>query len=179
MEVEPDKAAGRHVHADTTYYFCSEWCLKRFREAPQDYLIPLLERSKGSTQAPPGDLSPRPGSKASFTCPMHPEIRQPGPGTCPLCGMALEPVEVDAGEERDPELSDMSRRLKIGSLLAAPLLVLSMGEMFPGVSLHAWIPAAASRWIQLALATPVVLWAGFPFFRRGWDSVWRLRLNMF
>ena len=113
------------------------------------------------------------------TCPMHPEIRQMGPGDCPHCGMALEPMEIRLVEESDPELDDMSRRLKLGGLLALPLLLLSMGEMVPGLSLRGILPGSAARWIQMALATPVVLWAGFPFFRRGWESLVRRRLNMF
>ncbi|MCI0567388.1 MAG: heavy metal translocating P-type ATPase [Acidobacteria bacterium] len=170
MDVEPGAAAGTHTHAGTTYYFCSDWCVQKFKEDPDRYLASPGAAAKPSTS---------PSSDTLYTCPMHPEIRQKGPGTCPLCGMALEPLVVGASEEGDPELSDMSLRLKIGALLTAPLLVISMGEMIPGISPHTWIPPAISGWIQLALATPVVLWAGFPFFRRGWDSILRLRLNMF
>ncbi len=172
MDVEPGTAAGTHTHAGTTYYFCSDWCAQKFKEAPDRYLTPAGE-------ARPAVTSTAPGSDALYTCPMHPEIRQKGPGTCPICGMALEPMVVDASDESDPELTDMSFRMMLASLLTAPLLVLRMGDMIPGLALHTWIPGAASRWIQLSLATPVVLWAGFPFFQRGWESIRRFRLNMF
>jgi len=179
MEVEPGTAAGKHTHAGTTYYFCSDWCVQKFKEAPDQYLAPTGGAAKAVGEALPVSASPRQGSEALYTCPMHPEIRQKGPGTCPICGMALEPVAVEASEASDPELADMAFRLKVAALLTVPILVLSMGEMIPGLALHAWIPDGVSRWIQLSLATPVVIWAGFPFFQRGWDSILRLRLNMF
>ena len=172
MDVEPGSAAGTHTHAGQTYYFCSEWCVQKFKESPEKYLAP-------TGGAPPGVVATGQSAGALYTCPMHPEIRQKGPGACPICGMALEPLVVDASDESDPELSDMSFRLKLAALLTAPVLVLSMGEMIPGLSVRDWIPGVYSHWIQLALATPVVIWAGFPFFQRGWDSILRFRLNMF
>jgi P-type Cu+ transporter len=179
MDVEPGTAAGKHSHAGTTYYFCSEWCVQKFKEDPDRYLALAGDAAKTGGEAPASAASQPQSSDSLYTCPMHPEIRQKGPGTCPICGMALEPMVVDASDESDPELTDMSFRLMLAALLTAPILVLSMGDMIPGLALHAWIPGAASRWVQLSLATPVVLWAGFPFFLRGWDSILRFRLNMF
>jgi P-type Cu+ transporter len=176
MKVEPAAAAGRATHKGTTFYFCSDWCLKKFEASPASFVpseaAPTqIDPSKVSSpeKAPPGTF---------YTCPMHPEIRQVGPGTCPICGMALESISIQGEEGPDPELADMSRRLRVGSVLTAPLLLWSMGEM-AGVSPGRWLGPAASNALQLLLAAPVVLWGGFPFFRRGWDSLWRRHLNMF
>ncbi|OJW29173.1 MAG: copper-translocating P-type ATPase, partial [Rhodospirillales bacterium 69-11] len=114
-----------------------------------------------------------------YTCPMHPEIRQVGPGSCPICGMALEPVEVTAESGPNPELIDMTRRFWIGLVLTIPVVVLEMGGHIPALGLHHLVSAAISNWVQLVLATPVVLWAGAPFFQRGWASVVSRKLNMF
>ena len=110
---------------------------------------------------------------------MHPQIRQVGPGSCPICGMALEPVIATAEAGPNPELIDMTRRFWIGAVLAVPLVVLEMGAHVPGLNLHHYVPPQISVWIQFALATPVVLWAGWPFFVRGWASVRNRSLNMF
>ncbi len=126
----------------------------------------------GSDPAPPPVAS-----GAVYTCPMHPQIRQIGPGVCPICGMTLEPVKITAEAHRNPELDDMTLRFWVGLALAAPLLVLDMGGHFLG--LHRLIPLTLASWIELGLATPVVLWAGWPFFQRGWTSVVTRRLNMF
>ncbi|MGQ7297247.1 heavy metal translocating P-type ATPase [Quadrisphaera sp. KR29] len=115
---------------------------------------------------------------ATHTCPMHPEVRQQGPGSCPECGMALEPVEVSADAGPNPELADMSRRLRVAAVLAALVVLLEMGGHYLPV-VHEVVPPAASAWVQLVLATPVVLWAGWPFLQRGWTSVRTRRLNMF
>src|SRR5690349_3039029 len=113
-----------------------------------------------------------------YTCPMHPEVRQQGPGACPICGMALEPVMVTADTGPSPELADMTRRFWIGLVLAVPVVVLEMGgHVIPGM--RQVVSASMSTWLQLVLATPVVLWAGWPFFTRGWTSVRTMRLNMF
>jgi Cu+-exporting ATPase len=181
MDVAAATAAGTSSYAGKTYYFCSDWCLKKFEADPESFT------QSGHTVppiAPWPAADPRPENKegaagALHTCPMHPEIRQTGPGTCPLCGMALEPVSLHEEEGPDPELADMTFRLWVGSLLTAPLLLWSMGEMLPGASLRRWLDPSIVPWIQLLLATPVVLWAGFPFFVRGWDSWKRWRLNMF
>jgi len=114
-----------------------------------------------------------------YTCPMHPQIRQKGPGSCPICGMALEPVTVTADEGPDPELIDMTRRFWVGLVLTLPLLVFMMGDMLPGRPLRHLIPSRVSAWLQLVLATPVVLWAGWPFLVRGWASIVNRSLNMF
>jgi len=118
------------------------------------------------------------GEATEWTCPMHPEIRRPGPGVCPICGMALEPVTVSGGEGPSPELVDMTRRFWIGLALTIPVVALEMGTHFLDW-VHDAMPQTASNWIQLALATPAVLWAGWPFFQRGWASVRTRNLNMF
>jgi Cu+-exporting ATPase len=123
----------------------------------------------------PAEVGPR--TKVQYTCPMHPEIVRDEPGDCPICGMALEPMTVTLEDEPNPELVDMKRRFWIGGLFTLPLLFVAMGEMVPG--LHAALSAPWLRWLQLALATPVVLWAGFPFFQRGWKSLQTMKLNMF
>ncbi|HEV7371602.1 heavy metal-binding domain-containing protein, partial [Arenibaculum sp.] len=119
------------------------------------------------------------GQGEIYTCPMHPQIRQEGPGTCPICGMALEPVTAGVEGGPNPELADMTRRFAIGAALAVPLVVLEMGAHVPGLGLHALIPAWLSLWLQFLLATPVVLWAGWPLLERGWHSLRRRSLNMF
>jgi len=120
---------------------------------------------------------PRPGRRR-WTCPMHPEVERDEPGSCPECGMALEPAEPAAGDGESPELADMARRLRWSAALTVPVFVLAMGEMVPGSPLRS-LPASLLAWAQLALATPVVLWGGLPFFQRGWQSLRTLRLNMF
>src|SRR3954453_3684730 len=118
--------------------------------------------------APPGTV---------YTCPMHPQIRQQGPGSCPICGMALEPETVSLDDAPNPELADMTRRFLIGAVLSAPVVVLEMGGHLVGG--HGWVDPIRSNWIQFAFATPVVLWAGWPFFVRGWQSIQTRNLNMF
>ena len=115
---------------------------------------------------------------ARWTCPMHPEIVRDGPGNCPICGMTLEPAGISS-DEPNPELADMTRRFWIGAALAVPVVVLDMSDYFPGLNLHHYVPPLLSVWIQFVLATPVVLWAGLPFFVRGWASVRNRSLNMF
>src|SRR5213595_2226518 len=113
-----------------------------------------------------------------YTCPMHPEIERDGPGDCPICGMALEPKRISAaGPDDDSELTDMTRRLWIGAALTLPVFLLAMSHLIPNAP--SWFSGDASRWIQFALATPVVLWAGWPFFVRGWQSLLSRHLNMF
>ncbi|MEL0105759.1 MAG: copper-translocating P-type ATPase [Rhodospirillaceae bacterium] len=132
----------------------------------------------GHHHRPPAD--PGPGDpNADYTCPMHLDVVQKGPGTCPACGMALEPVAVSLDEGPNEELIDMKRRFMIGAVFAIPVMVLAMGEMIPGLQIEQWISANASLWLQLLLATPVVLWAGWPFFELGWQSLVTRQLNMF
>jgi Cu+-exporting ATPase len=165
MTVEETEAAGTHTYAGVTYYFCNESCLERFRASPADFLTPVSERVPDA--APPG---------TEYTCPMHPEIVQIGPGVCPLCGMALEPRIAGADDGPNPELIDMQRRLAIGSLLGAPVFLVTMGQMFGGGmdTRAAWV-----NWMGLALSTPVVFWTGWPFFERAWWSILRRSPNMF
>jgi P-type Cu+ transporter len=165
MTVDPHKTAHRHAHQGRTYYFCSGGCRTKFAADPAKYLD---KKAAAAAEAPPGTI---------YTCPMHPQIRQVGPGTCPICGMALEPAEATAEQGPNPEPIDMTRRLWIGLALASPVVVLDMGMEFTNLS--ALISPTASNWIQLVLATPVVLWAGWPFFVRGWQSLVTRNLNMF
>jgi Cu+-exporting ATPase len=152
----------RLEHGGETYRFCNPRCLERFRAAPDSFL--------GAAKAEPAP-APAPGRR--FTCPMHPEIVRDGPGSCPICGMALEPMEISAEEEESEELIDMRRRFAVSAVLTLPLFVLAMAEMWRPLHGRAFV------WLQLALATPVVLWGGWPFFARGWASLVSLRLNMF
>jgi Cu+-exporting ATPase len=167
MRVDPHKTQHRAAHQGRPYYFCSAGCQAKFTAAPDKYLAPQADK-KAPASVPPGTI---------YTCPMHQQIRQPGPGTCPICGMALEPelVTADAGPNR--ELIDMKRRFWIGLALALPVFVLEMGSHV--LNLHMLIGETLSNWIQLILATPVVLWAGWPFFVRGWQSLVTRHLNMF
>src|SRR6516164_3790261 len=121
----------------------------------------------------------RPQQGAIYTCPMHPQSRRDAPGNCPICGMALEPVGAAAVSGPSPELIDMTRRFWIGTALAVPTVILEMGAHFPGLNLHQHVSPQISIWLQFLLATPVVLWAGWPFFVRGWASVRNRSLNMF
>jgi len=179
MDVDPATAAGSHDHEGTTYHFCSTWCRDKFAENPAAY----LSAPSGPPAAP--KAAPPPARKdAIYTCPMHPEVRQIGPGSCPKCGMALEPESIDfdsaAAEEDNPELADMTRRFWIGVALATPVFLMAMSEMVPGLaSLRHAIPPRLFVGVQLVLATPVVLWCGWPFFVRGWASLVNRSLNMF
>ena len=129
----------------------------------------------------PSTLNPQPSTSVLYTCPMHPEVQQDHPGNCPKCGMTLELKTVTAtpGEEENPELTDMTRRLWIGGTLALPVFVLAMAHLIPALRHENWVMGDAARWIQFVLSTPVVLWAGWPFFKRGWRSVVNRSLNMF
>jgi P-type Cu+ transporter len=175
MSVDPRDSAGSFTHQGKTYHFCSASCLRSFREDPESYL-----RAKPAASAIPAPSANPAPSGALYTCPMHPEIRQEGPGACPLCGMALEPLSpLHAQEGPDPELQDMSRRFTVAAAFSVPLLVLTMSEMLPTDPLVAFRMSAAYPWIQLALASPAVLWAGLPLFQRGWASLRHRSLNMF
>ena len=166
MKVKIDGAKNTTVHEGQTYYFCNPKCLQKFTADPARYLKP--EEAPPTSPVAPG---------AIFTCPMHPEIRQVGPGSCPICGMALEPAEISLDDGPNEELVDMTRRLSIGGALSVPLVALDMGgHLF---DLHRFLPHGLVPWLLMALATPVVLWAGWPFFVRGWQSVRTGHLNMF
>jgi Cu+-exporting ATPase len=203
MDIEAQDAAGTLEHNGTLHYFCSNSCIEKFKANPQQYLEPIERanrapdqaqqdveytcpmdpevRQKGPGTCPkcgmalePATFQP-PVTRVEYTCPMHPEIIRSEPGACPICGMALEPREI-TGEEVNPELIDMKRRLWISVVLAAPLLLLMLLDLVPGAH---WVSTTATGWIQFALATPVVLWAGWPFFQRGWTSIVNRHLNMF
>jgi Cu+-exporting ATPase len=167
MTVDPATSTHRFDHDSRTFHFCSAGCRQKFTADPARYLTTSAE-----PEAPPA-------KGTIYTCPMHPEIRQEGPGSCPICGMALEPVTVSAEAPVNHELADMSRRFWIGLVLALPVIVLEMGGHIPWLGLHRIVPPQASIWIQFVLSTPVVLWAGAPFFQRGWASVVNRSLNMF
>ncbi len=182
MIVDPAKSAGQFEHQGQTYYFCSTGCLKKFQANPGAYLQPKASPPTlvtiGSVAAPSRPSSPA-SHPSSYTCPMHPEIVRDGPGTCPICGMALEPKTIAADEQANPELADMSRRFWISLALSLPLLAIAMIDMLPGMPVAHLIGAAALPWLQFALATPVVLWCGWPIFQRSWQSIMHRSPNMF
>lgn len=165
MRVDPHTAKHRTEHDGHPYYFCSAGCRTKFEADPEKYL--------NKADAPP----PAPVPEGTvYTCPMHPEIRQVGPGSCPICGMALEPDLVTLDSGPNPELADMTRRFWIALALTLPVFVLEMGSHVFGLHL---LDMRTSTYVQLALATPVVVWAGWPFFERGWQSIQTRNLNMF
>ncbi|MFI5456320.1 MAG: heavy metal translocating P-type ATPase [Isosphaerales bacterium] len=184
MMVVPETAAGSVDHDGRTFYFCSRHCIERFRDDPARFLgdgapVPAQLVTLGAvTQAPAAVSQARPAG-TTYTCPMHPEIVSDRPGSCPICGMALEPRTLSEDAGVDPELLDMSRRFWISLVLTMPLLLISMAEMVPGLVLPGFLSGRALVWIQLALAMPVVVWGGFPFFERGWASLVHRKLNMF
>ena len=166
MSVDPHTAAHRADHDGHPYYFCSAGCRTKFVADPAKYLTPAELQSH--EPVPEGTI---------YTCPMHPQIRQVGPGACPICGMALEPAVITAETPPNPELADFTRRFWIGLALTIPVFILEMGGHLFDIG-HLIAPQI-SNWIQLLLATPVVLWAGWPFFERGWRSIVNRSLNMF
>ncbi len=164
MTVDPAKTPHSATHGGQPFHFCCAGCRTKFEADPQRYLAP-----GGAEAAPAGSAT------AVYTCPMHPQVRQVGPGACPICGMALEPATVTLDDAPNPELADFSRRFWVGLALAAPLVAIDMGGHFLGHAMGgAWM-----RWLEAALASPVVLWAGWPFLQRGWASVASRHLNMF
>jgi Cu+-exporting ATPase len=208
MKVDPSKPAASLNHEGVTVYFCSQGCAAKFRASPEKYLqakpdanslkLPTKTEPQGEYTCPmhteikqpgPGScpkcgmaLEPAtistPAKHTEYTCPMHPQIVRDAPGTCPICGMALEPREVTA-EESNPELADMTRRLWISVALAVPMLALMVSSFLPSMPMQHLFSAKVWAWIEFALATPVVLWCGLPFFVRGWQSVVHRSLNMF
>jgi Cu+-exporting ATPase len=206
MTVDPAKAAGSEEYRGVTYYFCGKGCVAKFQADPEKYLSPkplvVTPPSKAEMQTEyicpmdpevsnmgPGScpkcgmaLEPAtltaPATRTEYTCPMHPEIVRSEPGSCPICGMALEPREVTA-EEKNPELVDMTRRFWISVALTIPMLALMVSDLMPSMPLHQILSASSWNWVEFALASPVVLWCGWPFFVRGWQSVVNRSLNMF
>jgi P-type Cu+ transporter len=206
MQVDPQKAAGQSGYQGETYCFCSSACLEKFKKAPAAYTRPETSCHVANSPFPamkkayrcpmhPGEQQPEPGacsqcgmalepetqglsaSHAEYTCPMHPEVARAGPGGCPICGMALEPRTAAAVEAPNPELGAMARRFWISLALTAPIVLLGMSHVVPG--LQRTLSGRAAVWIEMALSTPVVLWGGWPFFGRGWASVANRSPNMF
>ncbi|MGA8757213.1 MAG: heavy metal translocating P-type ATPase [Stellaceae bacterium] len=169
MAVDPRTATHRAEHAGHSYFFCSAGCREKFTAAPARYL-------SGSH---PGAVAPAKTGEVLWTCPMHPQIVRKEPGSCPICGMALEPMTPIAGDTENPELRNMTRRFWVCVALSAPLLAIAMAEHFNKAALDALLSPRLLVWVQLILGTPAVLWGGRPFFQRGWASIVSRRLNMF
>jgi Cu+-exporting ATPase len=170
MEIEEADSVGTHQHNGVTYYFCAESCLERFRQNPDEFLSP-------DAASPPPATAPA-GSRIEYTCPMDPEIIRDQPGACPICGMALEPRVITLDDRPNPELVSMTRRFWLSALLSAPVFVLTMADMARGGALS-MSQGALLNWVGLVLATPVVFWAGWPFFERAWISIVNRSPNMF
>jgi P-type Cu+ transporter len=209
MTVNPATAAGSFEHKGETYFFCSAHCLEAFRKDParfinraqqqgkpepkpiqiarREFTCPMHPevRQSGAGACPKCGMGLEPSSavtpttKIEYTCPMHPEIVRDQPGSCPICGMALEPRTISLEEETNPELVDMTKRFWIGVALTVPLLVIAMSDLVPGLPFEQVLSPKAMGWIEMALATPVVLWGGWPFFVRAWQSLVNRSLNMF
>lgn len=169
MTVDTETATLQVEYQGATYHFCSQSCRDEFEQDPARFLS-----DQPGTPAPPA----RAAEPGVYTCPMHPEILQEGPGSCPKCGMALEPMTVTGDEQEDTELRDMTRRFWLCAALTVPLLFLAMGD-FVGLPVSDWVGPRLGKWLELVLATPLVLWGGWPFFVRGWRSVVTWNLNMF
>ncbi|MEO6816348.1 MAG: heavy metal translocating P-type ATPase [Edaphobacter sp.] len=203
MKILPDKATGSQEYKGQTYYFCGRSCLEKFKADPASYLKPkpspvslpaneveyICPMDPEVHQLGPGScpkcgmaLEPAtltaPTKHSDWTCPMHPQISKEGPGECPICGMPLEPREVNA-KESNPELASMTRRFWIGVVLTLPLLALMVSDLLPSQPLQHLVEPRLLAWFQFVLATPVVLWGGWPFFERGWSSIFHRSLNMF
>jgi Cu+-exporting ATPase len=210
MTVDKRTAAGSLEYKGAQYFFCSPHCLEAFRKDPQRFInqspeqpAPVLiqpiktkqaeftcpmhpeVREPGHTSCPkcgmglePVSVS-APATKIEYTCPMHPEIVRDRPGNCPICGMALEPRTITLAVEENPELVDMTRRFWVSVVLTIPLLAIAMSDLLPGRPLENILSPRGTGWVQMLLATPVVLWAGWPFFVRAWQSILNVSLNMF
>jgi Cu+-exporting ATPase len=177
MTVSPKTAAGSFEYKGQTYYFCSTHCFATFQNTPKVFLnkpaAPMMVQPVGIQRTQPSRRT------ATYTCPMHAEIVRDAPGNCPICGMALERRTVSLEEEDNPELMQMTRRFWVCVVLSIPLLVVGMSELIPGAPLENILPMNVRGWIELALATPVVLWGAWPFFVRAWQSLVNRSLNMF
>lgn len=183
MNVNPQKAAGSFEYQGRTYYFCSQSCLDRFKNDPAQFLkhsspTPVvIQHAPSPAQSHDGHGSPR--ARIDYTCPMHPEIISDTPGSCPICGMALEPRTMMLVEETNSELVGMTRRFWVSAALTVPLFGIAMSDFLPGNPIERIASMRVLVWIELALATPVVVWGGWPFFVRFWQSIVNRRLNMF
>jgi Cu+-exporting ATPase len=205
MTTDDPEAYQQYEHGGETYHFCSDHCLKKFKDNPDIYIagkqLEAVEEHKPGMQytcpMDPEIVQDQPGScpkcgmalepmtfalpetKTEYTCPMHPEIVSDEPGSCPKCGMALEPRTVEI-EEANPEYDDMKKRFIVGAILSVPLVLIAMRSMIPGLSfIDSLASAKILEWTELILATPVVLWAGWPFYERGVQSLINRSLNMF
>lgn len=172
MDVDSATSQRKVNYKNHDYFFCSDSCVKKFNQDPLKYLNKNV--GEGSTSQPMVD-----SSSDVYTCPMHPEIQQVGPGACPLCGMALEPMAPTLDDGENPELLDFSRRFNLSLLFVVPLFIISMSEMIPGYELYKLFPKGYFNWIQMGLATPVVFWFGSPLLIRGYQSFISRFLNMF
>src|SRR5215472_3659436 len=179
MIVNQKSAPASIAYQGTTYYFCHQHCLEKFQQDPSRYLAGNLATATSLPILIESRKSGSPATASEYTCPMHPEIVRPAPGSCPICGMALEPRQVTLEEPQNPELRDMSRRFWISLVLSSILLLIAMSDLLPGRPLERLISPATLGWIQVILAAPVTLWGGWPFFERGWQSIATRRLNMF
>jgi Cu+-exporting ATPase len=186
MAVNPDETEHRHGFEGTTYYFCCAHCRDKFAADPRKWLKAAASVAAEGIAGPAAEQEagglPNSGqadAETVYTCPMHPEVVQPGPGACPKCGMALEPRTAAGEEEENPELIDMRRRFWVSVAFSVPLLVIAMSDTLLGESLQTVVQPRLLALIELLLATPVVLWAGWPFLVRGWFSVKTWNLNMF
>jgi Cu+-exporting ATPase len=207
MTINPESAVGTHTHAGRTYYFCSESCQQRFTSRPEQFISDGEKSQRGAVRKEEGEytcpmhpeirhigpgacpkcgmalepvtpIMPTAGT-VEYTCPMHPQIVRSAPGNCPICGMALEPRTVSATDEENHELIDMRRRFRVSAVFTVPLIVIAMRDIIPGRPLDALASSRILALLELALATPVVLWGGWPFFVRGWQSLVNRSLNMF
>jgi Cu+-exporting ATPase len=206
MTINEEDAAATSTHQGRVYYFCSTSCRDKFESDPDaytgektaadaqhqgkakaEYTCPMHPevRQAGPGACPKCGMGLEPvepsavSEKSEWTCPMHPEIVRDAPGSCPICGMALEPKTISVEDEENPELVDMRRRFKISALLSIPLVYIAMGAYLPAIAPEKFIPGGALKWLELVLATPVVLWGGRPFFERGWRSIVSWNPNMF
>jgi Cu+-exporting ATPase len=202
MTINDKDAAATSTYRETTYYFCSISCKEKFEKDPESYThekktgaaeprhaanssVSTEDARHASTSCPTcgkklfSDVPHEHEAKNAWTCPMHPEIVRDAPGACPICGMALEPRAVSLEEEENPELTDMTRRFKVSVVLTVPLVYIAMGGIIPAISPEKFIPVEMLTWLELILATPVVLWGGWPFFVRGWKSIVTWNPNMF
>ncbi len=200
MNVDPETSNLKFEYQGETYCFCSEHCLDKFREDPERYLVGRKEISRATAYTCPMHPEiqevkpvscPKCGmalepviptialTKTEWICPMHPEIVRDVPGSCPICGMALEPRTVLPEEEENPELVNMMRRFKVSAVLTVPVVFIAMHHIIPGFSLKDYVSPDVLMWLELLLATPVVLWGGVPFFVRGWQSIITRNPNMF
>ena len=183
MTMEEKDAAAAFAYQGKTYHFCSASCKEKFEKDPEAYAggkaAGTAEQGARKMPALRPDEPDTHSAKAEWTCPMHPEIVRDAPGSCPICGMALEPRTISEDEQENPELINMTRRFKIGVALSIPLVYIAMGGLIPAIAPEKFIPMGLLKWLELILATPVVLWGGWPFFVRGWQSIITWNPNMF